>query len=75
VIGLPVGAYLCFKLNFGATGMWAGLCLALVLIGSVLLLVWRRMVRQLPNLVLQVLKPVWSSPTNRRGGSEDPPLG
>jgi multidrug resistance protein, MATE family len=51
VIGLPLGAYLCFKLNFGAVGMWAGLCLALVLIGSVLLVVWRRMVRQLPGSV------------------------
>ena len=46
VIGLPLGAYLCFKLNLGAVGMWAGLCLALVLTGSVLLLVWRRMIRQ-----------------------------
>jgi MATE family, multidrug efflux pump len=49
VIGLPLGAFLCFKLNHGAIGMWAGLCLALIMIGSVLLAVWRRLIR---NLVL-----------------------
>src|SRR5580693_5921666 len=33
-LGLPVGAYLCFKAGFGAAGLWAGLSLALILIGS-----------------------------------------
>jgi MATE family multidrug resistance protein len=47
IIGLPLGAFLCFRLNLGAVGMWAGLCLALILIGSVLLLVWRRTIREL----------------------------
>jgi MATE family multidrug resistance protein len=47
IIGLPLGAWLCFGLNYGAVGMWAGLCLALVLIGSVLLLVWRQKVKSL----------------------------
>lgn len=41
VIGLPLGALLCFKLGWGAVGMWIGLCLALVMIGSVLAVVWR----------------------------------
>lgn len=45
LIGLPLGAYLCFQLKSGAVGMWLGLCLALILIGSVLLLVWRRTIR------------------------------
>jgi MATE family multidrug resistance protein len=49
VIGLPLGAYLCFKAGLGAVGMWVGLCLALILIGSVLLAVWRRTVRGLPE--------------------------
>ncbi|HXJ16715.1 MAG TPA: MATE family efflux transporter [Candidatus Polarisedimenticolia bacterium] len=40
--GLPVGAYLCFRLGWGAAGLWTGLCLALILIGSTLLYVWRR---------------------------------
>ncbi|HWX55684.1 MAG TPA: MATE family efflux transporter [Verrucomicrobiae bacterium] len=46
-IGLPLGALLCFTLKLGAVGMWVGLCLALVLIGSVLVLVWRRTVTSL----------------------------
>lgn len=47
VIGLPLGALLCFKLKLGAVGMWAGLCLALVVIGLGLLFVWRQVIRQL----------------------------
>jgi MATE family multidrug resistance protein len=47
IIGLPLGAYLCFKLEYGAVGMWAGLCLALVLIGTVLLAVWQRTIRHM----------------------------
>jgi MATE family multidrug resistance protein len=42
LVGLPVGAYLCFPLGWGAAGLWTGLCLALILIGSTLLYVWRR---------------------------------
>ena len=47
VIGLPFGAWLCFRRGWGAFGLWAGLSLALILIGIVLLLVWRHRVRQL----------------------------
>jgi multidrug resistance protein, MATE family len=47
LIGLPLGAWLCFKRGWGAFGLWAGLSLALVLIGIVLLLVWRRAVLKL----------------------------
>jgi multidrug resistance protein, MATE family len=47
IIGLPLGAWLCFRRGWGAFGIWAGLSLALILIGIVLLFVWRRMVRQL----------------------------
>jgi MATE family multidrug resistance protein len=42
LIGLPVGAYLCFWQGWGAAGLWAGLSVGLILIGSVLLYVWRR---------------------------------
>jgi MATE family, multidrug efflux pump len=45
VIGLPLGAFLCFKLKLGAVGMWVGLCLALVLIGSALVGVWYSVVK------------------------------
>jgi multidrug resistance protein, MATE family len=42
LIGLPVGYFLCFKLEWGAVGVWIGLCGGLVLIGSALLLTWHR---------------------------------
>ena len=45
IIGLPLGAWLCFHRGWGAFGLWAGLSLALILIGTVLLFVWRRTVR------------------------------
>jgi MATE family multidrug resistance protein len=44
LIGLPLGYVLCFKMGWGAVGLWAGLCLALILIGLVLLIVWIRKV-------------------------------
>lgn len=47
VVGLPLGAFLCFKLKMGAVGMWVGLCLALILIGSTLLGVWRWVIKSL----------------------------
>ena len=47
IIGLPLGALLCFRLNLGATGMWIGLCIALIIVGTLLLAVWRRAVREM----------------------------
>jgi MATE family multidrug resistance protein len=47
IIGLPLGYWLCFHLAWGAFGLWSGLSLALILIGVVLLLTWRRMTRRL----------------------------
>ena len=47
VIGLPLGAFLCFHLKMGAVGMWLGLCLALILIGSALLAVWHWVIKNL----------------------------
>jgi MATE family multidrug resistance protein len=44
-IGLPVGYVLGFKLRWGAVGIWIGLCVGLMLIGSTLLLVWRKRMR------------------------------
>ncbi len=44
IIGLPLGAWLCFRLGWGAIGLWIGLSLALILIGIVLWFVWRRAV-------------------------------
>jgi MATE family multidrug resistance protein len=46
IIGLPLGAWLCFRRHWGALGLWVGLSLALILIGIVLLVVWRRTTRR-----------------------------
>jgi MATE family multidrug resistance protein len=45
VVGLPFGYWLCFGLGWGVVGLWDGLCLALVLIGSGLLAAWARKFR------------------------------
>jgi MATE family multidrug resistance protein len=41
-IGLPLGYVLCFHLHWGALGIWSGLCLGLIIIGSALLIAWHR---------------------------------
>jgi len=46
-IGLPLGYGLCFGAHRGAAGLWVGLCVALILIGLVLLAVWTRKVQAL----------------------------
>jgi MATE family multidrug resistance protein len=40
VIGLPVGYLLCFQKGWGVAGLWTGLSIGLILIGSTLLWVW-----------------------------------
>jgi MATE family multidrug resistance protein len=47
VIGLPLGVFLCFRLKMGAVGMWLGLGLALVLIGTALLGVWHSVIKNM----------------------------
>jgi MATE family multidrug resistance protein len=42
VIGLPLGSLLCFRYGMGAPGLWIGLSVGLVIIGVVLVEVWRR---------------------------------
>jgi MATE family multidrug resistance protein len=44
-LGFPLGYVLCFRLNWGVPGLWAGLCLALIVIGSVLMMVWWKKVK------------------------------
>lgn len=46
VIGLPLGYVLCFRFQWGAQGLWVGLCAGLIAIGSILLLAWRRQTRR-----------------------------
>jgi MATE family multidrug resistance protein len=42
LVGLPVGYVLGFRFGLGAVGFWIGFCVALILIGSALLFLWRR---------------------------------
>ena len=42
LIGLPLGYILCFRLAWGALGIWIGLCGGLMIIGSALLVAWHR---------------------------------
>jgi MATE family multidrug resistance protein len=48
-IGLPLGCYLSFRHNLGAVGLWAGLALGLLLVGTALVLAWRHKTRVLIN--------------------------
>lgn len=41
-IGLPVGYWLCFQRGWDAVGLWVGLCVGLMVVGSVLVLTWFR---------------------------------
>jgi MATE family multidrug resistance protein len=42
LVGLPVGYLLGIRFGWGAAGVWTGLCVALILIGSTLLYTWYR---------------------------------
>lgn len=44
--GLPLGYWLAFYAGWGAHGLWTGLCVALVLMGVLLSLAWRSVMRQ-----------------------------
>ncbi|WP_229741197.1 MATE family efflux transporter [Silvibacterium dinghuense] len=48
VIGLPLGAWLCFRMHWGLYGLWSGLTTALVLIAA--LLTWRWSQARIPQL-------------------------
>ncbi len=53
-VGLPFGYFLCFKRGWGAAGLWIGLCVALILIGVVLSLIWHRKVYALASQLVLV---------------------
>jgi MATE family multidrug resistance protein len=46
VIGLPLGAFLCFRRELGAAGLWMGLSAGLIAIGLVLTAFWWRTARE-----------------------------
>ena len=54
LVGLPLGSYLCFRLGWGAPGLWTGLSVALILIGSALLYFWRRKEKSFATMDFQV---------------------
>jgi multidrug resistance protein, MATE family len=41
-IGIPLGYFLCFRLGWGALGIWLGLCTGLMIVGSALLISWHK---------------------------------
>lgn len=54
LLGLPLGYVLCFNLGWRAVGLWIGLCVALIAIGCILLLAWRRKVRTMAAVAAAV---------------------
>jgi len=44
-VGIPVGYTLCFTLGWGASGLWWGLSVGLIMAGIVLTTMWARRVR------------------------------
>jgi MATE family multidrug resistance protein len=52
--GLPVGYWLCFHAGWGARGLWVGFCTALIIVGVVLINVWRAKSRGLEKKIAAV---------------------
>ena len=50
-IGLPVGVYLAFRQGMEVRGIWIGLSIGLIVIGSALLAVWARKSKRNPTIV------------------------
>jgi MATE family multidrug resistance protein len=42
ILGLPLGALLCFRFHWGLSGLWSGFTLSLITISMVLLARWRK---------------------------------
>ena len=57
LVGLPLGYFLCFQLGWGVAGLWAGLCVALILIGSTLLYLWRHTERSFAERQMSTTAP------------------
>jgi len=47
LVGLPLGAWLCFAQRWGVRGLWFGLSAGLISIGCLLAVAWRRRVKWL----------------------------
>jgi multidrug resistance protein, MATE family len=54
ILGLPLGAFLCFHESLGAVGLWIGLSVGLIVIGMILLWFWRRTAHGFVERAIQV---------------------
>jgi MATE family multidrug resistance protein len=45
LVGLPIAWWLGFRLRWGASGLWIGLCAGLMLLGTALLIAWQKKAR------------------------------
>ena len=55
-VGMVLGFLLCFYFNWGVQGLWVGLSVGLITIGSVLLVVWTRKSRDLRKIRMVALE-------------------
>jgi len=62
VIGLPLGAVLCFREGMGAPGLWMGLSTGLILIGIALVTFWRRAAREIASSIYKATNPAPVTP-------------
>lgn len=46
-IGLPIGIWLCYRMQLGAVGLWIGLAFGLAAVASGLLVIWQRRIQSL----------------------------
>jgi MATE family, multidrug efflux pump len=53
LLGLPVGYALCFWWRWGVVGLWTGLSIGLIAIGSTLLITWHRRIAVLSSEALR----------------------
>jgi MATE family multidrug resistance protein len=42
LLGLPIGALLCYRVGWGVVGLWIGLCIGLIAVAVALIGVWAR---------------------------------
>lgn len=60
LIGLPLGYLLGFRVAWGALGIWIGLCIGLMIIGSALIMTWRNRVLSAGTIDIDQLRPEMS---------------
>jgi len=46
ISGLPLGWYLCFRAGYGVIGLWLGLAVSLLVVGTVLMGLWHVRIRE-----------------------------